>query len=217
MCFSAPVSFAAAAVLTVSGAVGTQVAARREKRFIPINALAFCFAIQQFLEGVIWTVPSWAETPILAKIFLFFALFVYPWFVGASFYVLTRNPKRRNVLAGFIGGGFLYGILIYGSVLIAPGFNVDLAGAHIAYQHDTLGISEQLTWGLFIPLYVILTIAPFFICDRPYAWAVGLAVFITALLSAYVYTNYFVSVWCFFAAIASLAISFWTYKTASRI
>lgn len=211
MCFSAPVSFAAAAALTVSGAVGVRIAARRDRRFIPINALAFCFAIQQFLEGMIWSYPNGAET-LLAKGFLFFALFVYPWYVGASCYKLTGNPKRQKILAGFIGAGLLYGILFYTGAIVAPDFNVDLSGMHVAYQYEMQ--SNQLSWCLFVPLYVILTLGPLFICDRPYAWIVGLAILGTAILSAVVYTNYFVSVWCFFAAVVSLVISFWTYKVA---
>lgn len=212
MCFSAPVSFAAAAALTVSGAVGVRIAARRDRRFIPINALAFCFAIQQFLEGMIWINPGWIENTLLAKAFLFFAIFVYPWFVGASCYKLTSNLKRQKILAGFVGAGLLYGILFYVGTLVAPHFNVDLSGMHVAYQYETFG--NHLSWCLFIPLYVILTIGPLFICDRPYAWVVGLAILGTAVLSAFVYTNYFVSVWCFFAAVVSIVISFWTYKVA---
>lgn len=219
MCFSAPVSFAASAALVVSGAVGMRIAVRKDRTFIPINLLAFCFAIQQFLEGMIWSGPSWIAASTLAKGFLFFALFVYPWFLGTTCYFLTHNPKRQRVLAGFAGVGLLYGILVYGSVLMAPHFNVNLAGAHISYRYEVLGgdlVGSSLSWSFLVPLYVILTIVPLFICDRPYAWVVGLVVLATAILSAFVYTHYFVSVWCFFATIVSLVIIFWTSKVALK-
>ncbi len=53
---------------------------------------------------------------------------------------------------------------------------------------------------------MIATIAPPFFSRIRRMWMLGAAVLISYVITAILYTDYIVSVWCFFASITSIAI-----------
>ena len=55
MCFSAEVSFTAAAILLPAGAAAVLRAYQTDRRYVPIAALPLLFGVQQALEGAVWT------------------------------------------------------------------------------------------------------------------------------------------------------------------
>lgn len=54
MCLSAPVSFAAAAVLISTGALAVNRALKVDRRFLALAALPVLFGLQQYFEGMVW-------------------------------------------------------------------------------------------------------------------------------------------------------------------
>src|SRR5450755_469746 len=101
MCFSAPVSFVAAAAL---GAIGiASIQGTRSRRHLAFAAIPLIFAAQQACEGVLWL--ALAKEPFhvggtpLARMFLFFVLFVWPFWVPTALAIAERGRTRRVALS----------------------------------------------------------------------------------------------------------------------
>ena len=213
MCFSATVSFTAAAALAVSGVLGFYFAIKSNKRFLVLNMMAFFYALQQFSEGMIWI-----GSPILSPrawgiLFLTLAFFVYPWFSALSCYCITRRENLKKKIIWVMMAGFIFGIWALSNVLLTPNLGLDQCRLHIFYNVHIMGgykINGPLMAFLIIPIYVLLTSIPFFICDKHYSSVMGWAIIVSALICWIIYFNYFISVWCFYAALISCCITVWT-------
>lgn len=107
MCFSAPASFTAAAVLLSMGTVTVRRA--RARRELPYAAIPLLFGVQQLLEGMLWlTFPDHA--PLLnvglTHLYSFFSHILWPIYVPLAALALETVRWRRRVLAGIaIAGG----------------------------------------------------------------------------------------------------------------
>jgi hypothetical protein len=83
-------------------------------------------------------------------------------------------------------------------------YNVEgkVIGYHISYTQNypsSLGHYGSL-------LYVIATVAPPFFSRIKRMWMLGATVLASYVITVILYTDYVVSVWCFFASIISIAI-----------
>lgn len=63
MCFSAEVSYTAAAILMPTDAVAIQRAFRKDRRYLAIAALPLFFGLQQLFEGLVWTAANHGSVP----------------------------------------------------------------------------------------------------------------------------------------------------------
>ena len=77
-----------------------------------------------------------------------------------------------------------------------------LIGYHISYEQDNPSALGRYG-GL---LYMIATVAPPFFSRIKRMWILGVTVLVSYVITAILYTDYIVSVWCFFASIISIAI-----------
>lgn len=214
MCFSATVSFSAAAGLMITGSLGAYFTLRSNKRFIALNIVTFFYAIQQFSEGMIWLHSPFLSSSFWGRVFLFFAFFVYPWFYGISCYFLTRNKKLKKKILWISFFGFIFGAWAFSNVLWMPNLALAQCRYHIFYDVHLIGgyhLDNPIVGYLLIPIYVFFTSAPFFITDRRYLFIVGWITILTALICWFIYLNYFISVWCFYAAVIAFAIGVVTY------
>lgn len=159
---------------------------------------------------------NWIGSPFLTPkiwggLFLFFAFFVYPWYFGLSCFFLTTDQTRRKWIKGVMLIGFIYGTLLFLGALFY-GFQADAACcAHIQYY---FGISKHFphldyytAWSIIIPIYILLTGLPTFISDRRGTNLFGFLTIASAILCWIIYLEYFISVWCFYAAIIVLTIT----------
>lgn len=214
MCFSASVSFTSSAFLAVNGAVSTYFAIRGNRNFLALSMMPFFFMIQQFSEGMIWIRSCFLTPTIWALIFLFFAFFLYPAYQAFSCYWITRNGERRKKIMWVGLGALILGSFLYASVLLTPDFGTNLCQLHIFYNVFFLGkysiYDTDLSYFL-TSLYVFFTVTPFFISDARYTTVAGLIILLSALICWFVYQTYFVSTWCFYAAIISILISCYVY------
>lgn len=206
MCFSATASFSAAAGLTVAGIVGLTLAARSNPRFIPINLLAFFFAIQQFAEGMNWIGSPYLTPDFWGGVFLFFAFFVYPWYFGLSCYYLTTQVARKKWILFITLFGFLYGLALFLNALYY-GFQANATCCkHIQYRLHY----NEITFSIIVSLYILLTSLPTFISDRRGTTLFGFLIVASAAICSIIYFNFFISVWCFYAAIIVLVVTLLT-------
>ncbi|OGT53786.1 MAG: hypothetical protein A3E84_02145 [Gammaproteobacteria bacterium RIFCSPHIGHO2_12_FULL_42_13] len=212
MCFSATASFSAAAVLSGCGALGLYFATRHaNRRFLAFNFISFFYAIQQFSEGMIWLNLS---PMIFGKLFLFFAVFVYPWYTGLCCYFITRKKRLKTYILWITLFGFLFGAWVFHTVMAEPLFSVNQCRAHIFYDFRIMGkypIDGYVMYLLLIPTYIFFTSLPCFISDRRYSSWLGGTIILSAIACLGFYSETFISVWCFYAAIISAAITLFTF------
>lgn len=203
MCFSAGASFGAGAILSVVGVASIRKAESPSQ--IPFASIPFIFAVQQITEGFLWlslTDPAYASLQQDATYnFLFFAQVVWP--IWAPFAIMKLEPKERQrtfekVLVGI--GAFVSVYLAY--CLVSYHVEAKVVGYHVTYEQDYPSVLGRYG-GL---LYVVATVAPPFFSRIKRMWILGATVLISYVITTVLYTDYIVSVWCFFASIISIAV-----------
>ena len=200
MCFSATASFTAGALLLGIGAL-TLKSAKRPREW-PFAAIPLLFAIQQLIEGVIWLTFS-AGAPLLNTVmthaYSFFSHVLWPVYLPVAVLMIEPPGGRRRtltalVVAGSAVGAYLLYVLVAFPVVSRP------TGQHVEYDSPHFFAAAVMT------LYLVsTTVSPLLSTLR------GVQVFgALALLSFgaayYFYATWFISVWCFFAALLSTVI-----------
>ena len=200
MCFSATASFSAGALLLGIGTLTLKSA--RRPRELPFAAIPMLFAIQQLSEGVIWLTFR-HEAPLLNAVmthfYSFFSHVLWPIYVPVAVLLIEPPGWRRRALIAFIAAGIAVGAyLLY--VLVAFPIVSRPIGQHIEYVSPHFFAMAAMT------LYLLsTTVSPIFSRHRM------VNVFgILALLSFggayFFYATWFISVWCFFAALLSAVV-----------
>ena len=113
MCFSAPASFTAAAVLLGLGTVTMRRA--RSRRELPYAAIPLLFGVQQLLEGMLWlTFPDRAPllNVALTHLYSFFSHVLWPIYVPLAALALESVRWRRRVLVAIAVAGALVGLYL---------------------------------------------------------------------------------------------------------
>ena len=220
MCFSATASFSTSAILLVSGLVGSVCAWRHDKRFVPFNILLLFFGFQQFCEGMIWINSPFLLPTTWGMIFLFFALFVYPWFLSLCLYAITENRVLKRKITWIIYLGIVFGALLYAGQLQVPDLGADKCVLHIQYHSYFFGqkylsaTTTALIDYIGIIVYIFFTSAAFFFSDIPRKFLYGCVVILATALCIIFYNDYFISIWCFYATFVALAVILSTTRRA---
>lgn len=203
MCFSAGASFGAGVVLSVVGVASIRKAqAPSQTIFAGIPLL---FAAQQVTEGSLWlalTDPAYASLQqVTTYTFLFFAQVVWPLWVPFSILKLEPKNRQRVMEKVLVGVGAVVSLYL-GYCLMSYHVEAKVVGHHISYEQDypaPLSLFGNL-------LYGIATVVPLFFSRVRHMWILGITILISYAITAILYTDYVISVWCFFAAIISIAI-----------
>lgn len=203
MCFSAEASFGAGVVLTAIGFASIKKA--KSPSQIPFAIIPLIFGVQQITEGFLWLAllnPEYASLQQVAIYnFLFFAQVVWP--AWGPFAILKLEPKEKRSLVSKTLVGIGAAVSIYlGFCLINYPVEASIIGNHISY-HEKFPSSLRFYVGA---LYAISTIVPAFYSHINRMWMLGITVVISYIITAIFYTDYIISVWCFFASIISIAI-----------
>ena len=200
MCFSATASFiAGVGLLAVGGVTASRVRRRAELPFALIPGL---FGVQQLIEGALWlTFPDNAPlaNTVLTYLYSFFSHVLWPIYVPIAVLLLEPVEWRRRVLMVIAVAGAAVGLyLLY--FLVTEPIVSKVVGGHISYQSPHFYIVAVMV------LYVLATCVSSFVSSCKTIRWFGAATFV-ALLAAYVfYAFWFISVWCFFAAVLSLIV-----------
>lgn len=209
MCFSAPVSFGAAALLVPLGLRALWLAWQTDRRFLGLAAFPLLFGLQQMSEGLLWLNLGGfhAEyTRNAALGFLFFVYLAWPIMTPLATRALEDHPVRRNILlytALFAG---LMGALVYLPLL--PGdarLHISIVQHSIFYEHRPL---FDLQWGDWLSRggFALVIILPLLTSSAANVRIFGGLVASSLIISTLFFDYAFISVWCFFAAILSLFI-----------
>lgn len=205
MCFSPEASFAAAAVL---GAVGAATLSwRPPPGHLPFALIPAIFAFHQCIEGLIWLqIRAGAPPGALVFAYLFIAQVFWPVYTPLAVLAMERGRIRRAALVILLVGVVV--AIALASVLLQQAYSVVVA-------HHSLRYSVGHQFGnLMIGLYILATVAPLLISQHRYVVAFGAAAFVGAVVTTLAYTHAAASVWCFFAALASVFVFFHVRRQA---
>ena len=200
MCFSATASFTAGIGLLAIGAVTTSRVRRRAE--LPFALIPVLFAVQQLLEGGLWlTFPDNAPlaNTVLTHLYSFFSHVLWPIYVPIAVLLLEPVAWRRRVLMVIAVAGAAAGLyLLY--FLVTEPIVSKVVGRHISYQSPHFYVAAVMV------LYVLATCVSSLVSSCKTIRWFGAITFV-ALVAAYVFYDFwFISVWCFFAAILSIIV-----------
>lgn len=220
MCFSPEASFAAAALTAAAGAVSF--VRMPAASYSGLALMPLVFAIQQFLEGLIWLrlagAMSWPAPEYLANAFVAIAELGWPVLAPAALWMAEGSRRRRAMLATAASAGFALACFFLSRFLAAVHVPSDEAG-RIVYRAVPVSCSvsvcdripEKYLSGVPAPdwillPYAVIIIGSFLLSGQRPVRLVGIVICTGLLVSLVFYNHALISVWCFFAAFASLLI-----------
>jgi hypothetical protein len=208
MCFSATANFVGSAALGAVGVVTlTKVKHRRELLFAALPTL---FAIHQFIEGFVWLgldgILSPKVTHDMGAAFMLYAQGLLPYLLPLSVLLFEPNGKsRRRMLPFLVLGGATTLYILW--ALAAYPTEIYVRGNSIVYINQA---TNNTTVAL---LYVIATCGSLFFSKIRMMVIFGAANLAILLIVMEVKRYAFTSLWCAYAAIASVIILAYFWKS----
>ncbi len=206
MCFSATGSLIAAAINGAAGIAALRKTSGTKESML--GTFPLVFAAQQTIEGILWLELPAHTAPLamatLANTFVLLALVVWPVLAPLATVILEKNRFHRALLMALLGLGLVFSIHILLQIRAHP-YAAQILGRSISYSN---GEAFSLTVSL---LYCVCTCAPLLVSTQGTLKLLGLCVLVGLIVSYGFFFYTFLSVWCFFAAIASGLIFFRAY------
>jgi hypothetical protein len=208
MCFSATANFVGSGVLGAVGVVTlTRVKHRRELLFASLPTL---FAVHQFIEGFVWLgldgILSPAVTHNMGAAFVLYAQGLLPFLMPLSIMLFEpTRARRRSMLPFVILGTLLTLYMLWG--LTAYPLQVSVESNSIVY----VNYATNRTW--VAVLYVIATCGSLFFSKVRSMVFFGVANLVILLAVMAVKRYAFTSLWCAYAAVASVIILMYFWKS----
>lgn len=204
MCFSAEVSFTAAAILLPAGLAAIQRAYRTDRRYIPIAALPLLFGVQQALEGAVWT--SNGDSQLVEQFslaYMFFSWLAWPVWVPFSVYFL--EPARRKplfailaILGGIFGGAQYFPYFAHDNWLVTTFLEQAISyGGNEIFDY-IIGRPAAYT------LYVSVVIGSLLLSSHSNIRIFGVLVFMVLAVTYIFFAYAYISVFCFGGGLMSL-------------
>src|SRR6204780_5466589 len=209
MCFSAAANFVGSGVLGAIGVVTlTKVKHRRELLFASLPTL---FAIHQFIEGFVWLGLDGILSPAVAHdmgaAFMLYAQGLLPFLLPLSVLIFEPDVKSRRHMLPFLTLGGATALYILWASTAYP-LKVYIKGNSIVYINQA---TNNTTVAL---LYVIATCGSLFLSKVKPMVIFGTANLTILLVVMEVKRYAFTSLWCAYAAIASLIILAYFWRSS---
>jgi hypothetical protein len=201
VCFSATANFVGSGVL---GAVGVATLTKvKHKRELLFAALPTLFAVHQLMEGFVWLgldgIMSPKVTHNMGAAFVLYAQGLLPFVIPLSVLLFEPNVKARRRMLPFLAIGTATTLYMLWA-LIAYSLHIYVQNNSIVYINDGTNNTALAV------LYVIATCGSlFFSKERPMVifGAANLAILLVVMaVKRYAFT----SLWCAYAAVASVII-----------
>jgi hypothetical protein len=208
MCFSATANFVGSGVLGTVGVVTlTKVKHRRELLFASLPTL---FAVHQFIEGFVWLGLdgrlSPAVTRDMAAAFMLYAQGLLPFLLPLSILLFEPDSKRRRGMLPFLALGTGTALYMLWALTAYP-LHVFVEKNSIVYINDGTNNTALAV------LYIVATCGSLFfskIRDMVTFGAVNLIILLVVMaVKRYAFT----SLWCAYAAAASIIILAYFWKS----
>ena len=210
MCFSATANFVGSGALAAIGVVTlTKVKHRNELLFAALPAL---FAVHQFIEGFVWLGLDGSLSPAvthdMAAAYMLYAQGLLPFLLPLSVLLFEPDVKSRRRMLPFLVLGGATSLYILWALMAYP-LQVYVRGNSIVYINQATNNTAVAI------LYVIATCGSLFLSKVKPMVMFGLAN-LTILLVVMAFKRYaFTSLWCAYAAIASIIILAYFWRTSA--
>jgi hypothetical protein len=207
VCFSATVNFTGSAVLGGAGvATLIKVKHRRELLFA---AMPLLFAIHQFTEGFVWLGLDGVLSPAVAHnmgaAFMLYAQGLLPLLAPLGVVLFEPNPSSRRRMLPFAVLGGAVTLYILWALTAFP--------LQLYVEKNSIVYINQATNNTVIALlYIVVTCGSLFFSEIRMMVVFGAANLVILLIVMVVKRYAFTSVWCAYAAAASVIILayFWS-------
>jgi len=201
MCFSATANFVGSGVLGAVGVVTiTKVKHRRELLFAALPTL---FAVHQFIEGFVWLGLDGILSPAVAHdmgaAFMLYAQGLLPFLLPLSVLLFEPNAKSRSRMLPFLVLGGATTLYILWALTAFP-LQLYVRGNSIVYINQATNNTAVAL------LYVIATCGSLFFSKIKMMVIFGAANLAILLVVMGVKRYAFTSLWCAYAAVASVII-----------
>jgi hypothetical protein len=201
MCFSATANFVGSGVLGAVGVVTlTRVKHRREVLFAALPTL---FAIHQFIEGFVWLGLDGILSPTVAHdmgaAFMLYAQGLLPLLLPLSVFLFEPDKESRQRMLPFLVVGGATTLYILWALTAYP-LQLYIRGNSIVYINQA---TNNTAVGV---LYVIATCGSLFFSKIRIMVVFGAANLVILLAVMEVKRYAFTSLWCAYAAVASVTI-----------
>jgi hypothetical protein len=209
MCFSAAANFVGSGALGTVGVMTlTRVKHRRELLFASLPAL---FAIHQLIEGFVWLgldgLLSSQVTHNMGAAFMLYAQGLLPFLLPLSVLLFEPDAKSRRRMLPFLVVGGLTALYILWALTAYP-TQIFVRGNSIVY------INQATNNTLVAIFYVIATCGSLLFSKVKDMVIFGVAN-LTILLAVMAVKRYaFTSLWCAYAAVASVIILAYFWKSS---
>jgi hypothetical protein len=208
MCFSATANFVGSGVLTSVGVVTlTRVKHRRELLFASLPIL---FAIHQFIEGFVWLGLDGILSPTVAHdmgaAFMLYAQGLLPFLLPLSVLLFEADKKSRRNMLPFLVLGTATTLYILWALTAFP--------LRLYIRNNSIVYINQATNNTTVAvLYVIATCGSLFFSKIRVMVLFGVANLVILLVVMEVKRYAFTSLWCAYAAVASVIILAYFWKS----
>ena len=211
MCVSATVNFVGSGVLGAVGVVTlTKVKHRREMLFASLPIL---FAIHQFIEGFVWLgldgILSPTVTHNMGAAFMLYAQGLLPFLLPLSVLLFEPGAKARRRMLPFLGIGSATTLYILWALTAYP-TEIYVKGNSIVYMNQATNNTAVAVF------YVIATCGTLFFSQVRAMVLFGAANLAILLVVMEVKRYAFTSLWCAYAAVASVIILAYFWKSSEE-
>ncbi len=209
MCFSAAANFVGSGVLGAVGVVTlTKVKHRRELLFASLPTL---FAVHQFIEGFVWLgldgILSPEITHNMGAAFVLYAQGLLPFLMPLSVLLFEPNAKSRSRMRPFLVIGSLTTLYILWALIAYP--------LQVSIRSNSIEYINPATNNTFVAvLYVIATCGSLLFSKIKDMVIFGIANMAILLIVMAVKRYAFTSLWCAYAAVASVIILAYFWKSS---
>jgi hypothetical protein len=211
MCFSATANFVGSGVL---GALGVVTLAKvKHRRELLFAALPSLFAIHQFIEGFVWLGLDGKLPPTvthdMGAAYMLYAQGLLPFLLPMGVLLFEPNGKSRRRMVPFLVIGGATGLYILWALTAYP--------TEIYIRQNSIVYTNQGTGHMIIAiLYVIATCGSLFFSKVRAMVIFGAANLVILLVVAAVKQYAFTSVWCAYAALASLIVLVYFWRSSGQ-
>ena len=218
MCFSASVSYSAAAVLVSTGVYAFHQAGQRQPSYRTWALIPVFFGLQQAFEGLVWQELDAGDAHAVLPFalgFHFFSHFLWLWWIPLCCYLVEPvqagkpGKLRKRVMGGCAIFGAFAGTLVYSVML----FHSEWMSVTVREHSILYSFSVPYRSSIHLPitpaaLYALTTLLPVLISSHRPIKIFGVLLVLSMLLASEAYSYAYVSVWCFFAAVLSLYLAY---------
>jgi hypothetical protein len=215
MCFSATASFTAAAVIGSVGIVTLRsAAAKPDYRILALAAFPMLFAAQQVVEGLLWldlTAPEpSALRGVLVHAFQGYAEVFWPVFAPLAALLIEPERHRKILIAGCLVIGIALSVYLLAMMLAHP-YEASAGSGHIVYRNG-----NHYPTGIEAP-YVVATTISLLLSSHKHVQLLALVILIGFGVAYVSFHQAYISVWCFFAAIASVMVYLYVRQRSAHV